>query len=418
MSIFRTLALLMAPFLLLNAPAGAAQAQQSIAQLEVEYDAVDSRLFAMRDFTRKTRREGADLVALARALGVMGELDGQLVILRNKLNALRAGAVLIEEGATNKGEAIEDDEGFETLEEFPQADEDIDLTGNAGALDDAGDELWDALEADADANPGDYVYEEQNTEVATTEGGGDGWDSVDEIDGDVVGYVDENQINAMRNRMAQQSASDKNRISANARNEYANVQAERRRAREEYLRRQAQQRAELAATLQAFANQMNAENQPVSPPPLRSSTPVSRSSGGSSGGGMTNAQYQRLLKQCMDAKYAKARNSGFPIMDPNGPRIQCNSEIRRRMQGSSGSSSSNRTVRNSGGGQSAGGGDQCQAVAKGSKNPKRWYACCKKGGEIRYNAFTVPDGSRTGLSAYRCMQKGRPDEVKYRIAID
>ncbi len=351
MSAFRTLALFLAPLILLSTHADAAQAQQSIAQLETEYDGIDIRLIAMDDFIQTARREGADLIALARAITVMEGLEGQLVILRQKLNALRAEEQLPEEPDAGQDEQIDDD-GIDAQDEVPGTGDEINLTGGADGVDDAGDELWDALVADADANPGDYDYEAENTEVVTTEDEGDDWDSVDEIDGDVVGYVDENQINAMRDQMAQQSEYDKSRISADARQNFAQVQAE----REARAIEAARKRAEFAAAMQNLANELNgvatAANQPTyTPPSSGSGYSTSSSSSGSSGGGMTNAQYQRLLKQCMDAKYAKARNSGFPIMDPNGPRIQCDGEIRRQMLGGSRPSASNGSVvRSSGGG--------------------------------------------------------------------
>jgi len=134
-------------------------------------------------------------------------------------------------------------------------------------------------------------------------------------------------------------------------------------------------------------------------------SPSYGSSGGlSSGVRMDSGAFAAALKRCVDAKYAKARGSGFPIMDPMIPEMQCRDDIKNGRSSSSLGSSS-----------SSGGGDQCKAVAKGSKNPRRWEGCCRKGGEMRYNAFSTPDGSRTGLSAYRCMQKGKPDKPKYMI---
>ncbi|PHS24448.1 MAG: hypothetical protein COA85_08230 [Robiginitomaculum sp.] len=443
MSAFRTLALFFAPFILLSGYAGTAQAQQSIAQLEAEYDGVDNRLFAMRDFTQKARREGADLIALARAITVMEELEGQLVILRQRLDGLKASEDAVEEGgdnATEDGDETTDEEG----EDFNELLESIE--GNVAESDGLTEEVTDSIDIPATENAGDTsgpsfdgVEQEGTTggvsgdsewdeinevdtittgqdtalpgDENTNEEDVDDWDTIDEVDDD-IGGVDQDRINAVRDRMADQANADASRIHANASNDFARIQAEREARAIEAARR----RAEFAAAMQGLANDLNNAyqnaNQPTYTPPA-SSSGYSSSRGPSSGGKSQDA-YTGALKKCIAAKYAKARGSGFPIMDPNGPRIQCMSEIRN---GGSGSSSSSGSGYRTGGGQSAGGGDQCKAVAKGSKNPRRWEACCRKGGEIRYNAFTTPDGSRTGLSAYRCMQKGTPDEPKYMIRI-
>ncbi len=364
-------------------PGAAAEA----VRIEAEYDAIDDRLFAMRSFIDEADGVGGTLISLARALEEADAMEGKLGSLRVRLNALRAGDAQQEEDENDlEGDSENKENEDEAWGSFLDTLKKPDI-GNTGLVETGGADIssipasgdeavtepdfdgvqqegaeaqpvagdandWDALEADAQANPSEYEYvggEVDQTGSTDSQGGAesDDWDNIDEIDDQLVG-VDQNRINAMRDKMAQQADNDKNRISANAHQEYSQVQAERRRAREEYLRRQAQQRAALAASLQAFANQMNSENLPASPLPPRSSSPVSRSSGSSSGGGgMTNAQYQRLLKRCMDAKYAKARNSGFPIMDPNGPRIECDAAIRN---GSSGNGSSTGKGRSSRGG--------------------------------------------------------------------
>jgi hypothetical protein len=443
MSAFRTLALFFAPFILLSIYAGTAQAQQSIAQLEAEYDGVDSRLFAMRDFTQKVRREGADLIALARAITAMEELEGQLVNLRQRLNGLKASEGADEEGkggddnATEDGDETTDKEGDEDWNSFLDSlggGEDV-VAENTGDVSDAIDIPTTANEGDT-TDPGFDGVEQEDTTSGVTDDAGwdetneidngqdnalpadenagegdvDDWDTIDEVDEDIDG-VDQNRINAVRDQMADQANADANRINANASNDYARIQAE----REARAIEAAKRRAEFAAAMQGLANELNNAyqnaNQPTYTPPASSSG--YSSSGGSSSGGGSQGAYTDALKKCIAAKYAKARGSGFPIMDPNGPRIQCMSEIRNGGSGSSSSSSSYSSPPSS-----SGGGDQCKAVAKGSKNPRRWEACCRKGGEIRYNAFTTPDGSRTGMSAYRCMQKGQPDKPKYMIKID
>jgi len=445
MSAFRTLALFFAPFILLSIYAGTAQAQQSIAQLEAEYDGVDSRLFAMRDFTQKVRREGADLIALARAITAMEELEAQLVNLRQRLDGLKASEDAAKEGddnATEDSDKTTDEEGDKDWNSFLDS-----LGGGEDVVADNTDDVSDAIDIPTTANEGDTTapgfdgVEQDNTTSGITDDAGwdetseidadqdnalpadenagegdvDDWDTIDEVD-EGIGGIDQNRINAVRDQMADQANADASRINANASNDYARIEAE----REEKRRRAAQARAEFAAAMQGLANELNNAyqnaNQPTSTPPV-SSSGYSTSGGSSSVGGSQRA-YTGALKKCIAAKYAKARGSGFPIMDPNGPRIQCMSEIRNGGSGSSSSSSSYSSPPSSSySSSSSGGGDQCKAVAKGSKNPRRWEACCRKGGEIRYNAFTTPDGSRTGMSAYRCMQKGTPDEPKYMINI-
>ncbi|MDQ7018027.1 MAG: hypothetical protein Q9M33_02575 [Robiginitomaculum sp.] len=441
MSAFRTLALFFAPYMLLSISAGTVQAQQSIAQLEAEYDGVDNRLFAMRDFTQNVRREGADLIALARAITVMDELEAKLVILRQRLDGLKASEDADEEdkggddNATEEGDedwnafldslSVTEDAGDENSAEVSDTI-DIPATANEGNSTDPG---FDGVEQDNTTSgvTGDSEWDEINEVDTITAGQGtalpgeqstngedvDDWDTIDEVD-DAIGGVDQDRINAVRDQMAGQANADASRIDANASNDFARIQAE----REARAIEAAKRRAEFAAAMQGLANELNNAyqnaNQPTYSPPASSSG--YSSSRGPSSGGMSQDAYTGALKKCIAAKYAKARRSGFPIMDPNGPRIQCMSEIRNGGTGSSSYSSSPPSPSSSYS-SSSGGGDQCKAVAKGSKNPRRWEACCRKGGEIRYNAFTTPDGSRTGLSAYRCMQKGTPDEPRYMIKI-
>ncbi len=346
-----------------------------------------------------------------------------------------------DEEATDDSEETDDTGDFDSFldsigEAVAKSDDSLDPAGDAVEIPDTqneediigqssdGVETMDPANGDAATTEWDNINEVETVTVGedvaepsgeNTDEQLDDWDTIDEVD-EGIGGVDQNRINAVRDQMADQANADASRINANASNDYARIEAE----REEKRRRAAQARAEFAAAMQGLANELNNAyqnaNQPTSTPPVSSSG--YSSSGGSSSGGGSQGAYTDALKKCIAAKYAKARGSGFPIMDPNGPRIQCMSEIRNGGASSSSSSSSYSSPPSSSySSSSSGGGDQCKAVAKGSKNPRRWEACCRKGGEIRYNAFTTPDGSRTGMSAYRCMQKGTPDEPKYMINI-
>ncbi len=388
-------------FFIANTPASHSDESAEVIRIEAGYDAVDSKLFTMRSFIEDAQRVGGTLASLARAIEEAEGLEAELIALRARLNALRAG----------EGEEEETDEGAEEDPDNPEetglddAFDEINLADGQGNGEN--DEEWDDLEIDADANPveSDYV---DNTDEGVAEDD-DGWDDVDEVDGIVVG-ANEDHINAVRDHMAQQVEGDKNRINANVRQSFAQVQAD----REAERIRKEQARAAFAASMQELADGLSAAyyGTPSSPssPSSGSDNSYSPPAPPTNTGG-----YSALLNKCIDAKYAAARGSGFPIMDPNMPRFQCRDEIK------SGGKAPTATPRPNFGqnsNQGSNGGDKCTAVAKGSKSPKRWGACCRAGGEIRYNAFTTPDGSRTGMSAYRCMQKGKPDEPKYRINID
>ncbi len=370
MNIFRTLLQCLAPCFLLAITVSSAQAQNSIAAIEAEYDAVDSRLFAMRDFTQKVRREGADLMALAHALDVMEELEGQLVILRQRLKSLKASEENLDEDekGEDNDEGAEDDEedsdwndfldslgekvdvasegGMDVVDaiDIPIAGDDIseitepsfdtiELVGTEGGVTDQSE--WDEIEADAVNNPEDYEYIDD--EVADSAGEDDDWDTVDEVDDKLYG-VDQDRINDVRDQMAGQVGADAGRINAGARRDFADIEAERERRRIQ----KAKERAEFAAAMQELADGLSAAYygtpQPTtsSPsPPVRSSgstyTPPPSSSGPPSSGsstGMTLDDYTGALKRCIDRKTTEARKSGFPIMDPTLPRMMCMDEIR------------------------------------------------------------------------------------------
>ncbi len=278
---------------------------------------------------------------------------------------------------------------------------------------DGGESEWDKIPADQETTGADNTVIADASDDAPAD---DGWDAADEVDDVVVG-ASEDQINAVRDRMAAQAANDQSRISANARNDFARIEAE----REERARQKAEARARFAAAMQELAVGINeaytkAKNE-SSPTDVysgrtTSSTPYTPRTPSPVRSGARQDNTWKLIKACKERKYAAARASGFPIMDPMGPELECRREI-----AGGGSGGNNRSFSQGSGSQNSGA-DQCTALAKGSKNPKRWGACCRKGGEMRYNAFTTPDGSRTGLSAYRCMQKGQPDEPRYMLDID
>ncbi len=337
---------------------------------------------------------------------------------------------------------------------------------------------WDNINEVETVTVGEDVAEPsgENTDEQLDE-----WDTIDEVD-EAIGGVDDARINAIRDQMAKQANVDASRIDANASNDYARIEAEREEERRRKAQARAEFAAGmqvLAQGLSQIQQQVHASNQalnntanntrykppssntarlnalksceqklmspgsgfPVTDPYVArsmcqkkippSNTGTTTSSGysgntgpapvygGNSGyvpagsnssGSNLNACIQRLMSK-----------RDFPVTDYYVARSMCQQnggKVPQSSGNSGGGRPPERSVVQSIGVGGVGGGDQCQAAAKGSKNPRRWEACCRKGGEMRYNAFTTPDGSRTGISAYRCMQKDQPDEPKYMIKID
>ncbi len=283
----------------------------------------------------------------------------------------------------------------------------LELEGTPGGVTDQSE--WDDIEAEADANPQDY----EDEDIDTTEEEIDDWDTIDEVDDTLYG-ADEGRINAVRDQMAGQVDADAGRIDAGARRDFADIEAERERRRIQ----KAKERAEFAAGMQALAQGLTEMQQAVQ---QKNNSFNQVTSGTTYTPTKPNPGLSGALKSCEQNLMSRAN---FPITDPYVARAMCqksggkpppvpqySAPPRVPTKPAPGLSYSQS------GSQSTGGGDQCMAVAKGSKNPKRWGACCRAGGEMRYNAFSAPNG-RVGISAYRCMQKGKPDEGKYMIDID
>ncbi len=263
---------------------------------------------------------------------------------------------------------------------------------------------------------------------ATDDENTDEWDDADDIDQILVSSVSENDKWAIRDQMAAQQQADKARSDAIAGQSFAAL--EQRRAEE--ARRKAQARREFAAAMQQVAAGIGQVAQEIQQAERQNAIMAKRNKDQVDS---VMRNYQQKMKPA--SSYNNSCVSGlmnrtsYPITDIYVARSMCaKGNIPKpgytpatkpkpsysstnsgpnfdtlEIAGSSGSTSIDR------------GNQSCAQKAASAKNPKRWEACCRKNGEMRYNAFQAPNGN-WGMSAYRCMTPGEPDEGKYMIRID
>ncbi|PHR60667.1 MAG: hypothetical protein COA43_05855 [Robiginitomaculum sp.] len=248
----------------------------------------------------------------------------------------------------------------------------------------------------------------------------DNWGNVDDIDANVSANYTQEELWAMRVELANKSIDDAQRSDERANNKFAaiemqreeeqRIKAEKARKFRENLAALAQGFGEVAAQIeqekaQSVYNNAQIQNAAQEVPNNAFGEPVNR-------------------KKFMNACTSKFNNSspGFRNLDPHAAMITCGNKY----------STQKRNPKSNAGGYTTPrkpskqvtykpldrGNQTCAQKSTGTKNPRRWTACCQKKGEMRYNSFTVIGGTRRGASAYRCMMLGKPDEVKYRINID
>jgi len=270
-----------------------------------------------------------------------------------------------------------------------------------------------ALKAQEEA---DRLQREENIRLAAAEklknASDDDWDDIDE---DLTtSSLTEQDKWAMRDELAAKSAQDAAYSNAQANQKFAAIEAR----REEEARIKAEKHRQFVAALQELAAgvsqaayQIQAENQQTDAAVQQNNQYFDN---------LVNQANQQnsFMKNCI----ANIKPTpGFPMLDPHANTLACADKYRAKPP--SAKPEKNKvgytpyTPRSTYGIKIDRGNQTCAQKSAGSKNPKRWTACCNNNGEMRYNAFSAPNG-RVGISAYRCMMPGKPDEGKYMIRID
>jgi len=274
-----------------------------------------------------------------------------------------------------------------------------------------------ALKAQEEA---DRLQREENIQLAAAEKlkneSGDDWDDIDEVDNLVVSNVSDEQKWVIRDQMAAQQEADRAKSDNQANQSFAVIEQQ----REEEARRKEQARREFAAGLQALAQGLGQVAQGIQEAE-RQSAIAAQENRDQVNSAMED--YQQKIqssgsnKSCVNDLMSR-RN--FPITDPYLARSMCGKSSQSQYKPPSDKPEKYKiryTPQVYKGIKIDRGNQTCAQKSAGSKNPKRWTACCNSNGEMRYNAFSAPNG-RVGMSAYRCMMPGKPDEGKYMIRID